>query len=158
MTEIYWQELAHTLFEEAGDALFLFDPETEQVQEVNPLAQRLTGFTRRELQQYRITFLFRSEAEGGVQRLRHAFRRTGLFHSQEGFWLRHRNEGHWVPVNLTITRLHTHPRTVGLITARDITERHQASAALQKAEAELRRVMSSVSDCLWTAEIRGQGQ
>jgi len=37
-------KLAQTLFEEAGDALFLFDPETETIIDHHPLASRLTGF------------------------------------------------------------------------------------------------------------------
>ncbi|TMQ31856.1 MAG: hypothetical protein E6K70_21725, partial [Planctomycetota bacterium] len=43
------EELSVTLFEEAGDALFLFDPESEQLADVNPMAQRLSGFSRAEL-------------------------------------------------------------------------------------------------------------
>ena len=42
-------EFARALFEESGDALFLFDPDTETVLDVNPMAQRLTGFSRREM-------------------------------------------------------------------------------------------------------------
>ncbi|MBY0527854.1 MAG: PAS domain S-box protein [Gemmataceae bacterium] len=158
MSDTYWQELAGTLFEEAGDALFLFDPDTEQLREVNPMAQRLSGFTRRELLDMKVTYLVRSEADGGLQRLRQAFRRTGLFHSQEGFWLRHKRDGVWVPVNLTVTRLHTAPHINGLITARDISERREAHALLQQAESELRRVLASVTDCLWSAEINPSGQ
>ncbi|MFN4260857.1 MAG: PAS domain S-box protein [Gemmataceae bacterium] len=153
MTDTYWPELAATLFEEAGDALFLFDPETEDLHEVNPMAQRMTGYSRRELLCLKVTYLFRSETAGGLHHLRQAFRRTGLFHSQEGFLLRHKEDNTWVPVNLTVTRLHTEPRTLGLITARDISERRHAHAQLAKAEAELRRLMSSVSDCLWSAEV-----
>src|SRR3979409_1109173 len=93
------EELSVTLFEEAGDALFLFDPESEQMLDVNPMAQRLTGYTRHELVRMQVTYLFRSEAQGGLQRLRVAFRKTGIFHSQEGFLLRHQKEGVWVPVN-----------------------------------------------------------
>jgi len=40
------KDLAQALFEEAGDALFLFDPETDQVQDINPMAERLSGFPR----------------------------------------------------------------------------------------------------------------
>ena len=40
-------EFAQTLFEEIGDAAFVVDPETEQVLEVNPMAQRLTGLPAR---------------------------------------------------------------------------------------------------------------
>jgi two-component system cell cycle sensor histidine kinase/response regulator CckA len=158
MQDTYWQELAGTLFEEAGDALLLFDPQSEQLRDVNPMAQRLSGFTRRELLDMTVTRLIRSDIEGGLQRLRQAFRRTGLFHSQEGFWLRHKRDGAWVPVNLTVTRLHTGRQTYGLATARDISERRQAHALLQQAEAELRRVLASVTDCLWSAEITAAGK
>src|SRR6516162_742302 len=112
------EELAVTLFEECGDALFLFDPDTEQLLDVNPMAQRLSGFGRSELLRLRITYLLRSEIQGGLQRLRHAYQKTGVFHSQEGFLLRHHREGLWIPVNLTITRLHAEQETLGLVTAR----------------------------------------
>ncbi|GIW79337.1 MAG: hypothetical protein KatS3mg105_1144 [Gemmatales bacterium] len=157
MAEINWQELAYTLFEEAGDALILFDPETEEILDVNPMAQSLSGFSRRELLKFKVTYLFRSESPGGMQRLRQAFRRTGLFHSQEGFLLRHEKGGVWIPVNLTITRLHTETSALGLITARDIRERRETLERIRKMEAELRRVTSSVSDCLWSAEVDSAG-
>ena len=40
------EELAQTLFEEAGDALFLFDPEDGRLVEINPMAQRFCGMSR----------------------------------------------------------------------------------------------------------------
>jgi PAS domain S-box-containing protein len=150
-------ELALTLFEESGDALFLFDPATEQLVDTNPMAERLSGFSHAELLQMKATYLFRSEVQGGLVRLRHAFLKTGLFHSQEGFLLRHRDEGVWVPVNLTVTRLHARPQPLGLITARDITERREVAARVERAEAELRRVLASVTDCLWSAELDAKG-
>jgi PAS domain S-box-containing protein len=143
------EELGLTLFEEAGDALFLFDPDSEQLVNVNPMAQRLTGFARRDLLRMAVTYLFRSEAQGGVRRLRHAFRKTGLFHSQEGFFLRHQNDGVWVPVNLTINRLHARPRTLGLITARDVSERRRALAQARQAEDRLRTLMDHIPDLIY---------
>ena len=35
--------LGRALFQEAGDALFLFDPDTDRLMAVNPMAERLTG-------------------------------------------------------------------------------------------------------------------
>jgi PAS domain S-box-containing protein len=151
-------ELSVTLFEEAGDALFLFDPETEEICDVNPMAQRMSGFSRTELLHLQITYLFRSEIQGGLQRLRHAYKKTGVFHSQEGFLLRHHQEEAWIPVNLTITRLHGEVKTLGLVMARDIREHRKMYSELQRMDAELRRVLSCVSDCLWSAEVQSDGR
>ena len=151
-------ELAQTLFEEAGDALFLFDPEGEQVLDVNPTAQRLTGCSRQDLLKFPITYLFRSEAPHGLQRLRHAFKKTGAFHSQDGFLLRRMHEGSWIPVNLTISRLHSEPRTLGLVTARDMREQRQTLDQLQRAEAELRRVVSIVQCYLYSVTVDPSGR
>jgi two-component system cell cycle sensor histidine kinase/response regulator CckA len=158
MTAYNLAELGLTLFEESGDALFLFDPESEQLLEVNPMAQRLTGSPRLELLRHPVGYLFRSETPGGLQRLRQAYRKTGVFHSQEGFLLRHQKDGVWTPVNLTVTRLHAEERTLGLITTRDISERREAQLLLQKKEAELRQVLASVSDFLWSAEVDTAGR
>jgi PAS domain S-box-containing protein len=139
------QELVQTLFEESGDALFLFDPDTEQLLDVNPMVQRLSGFARQELLKMPISFLFRSETPGRLNRLRQAFHKTGVFHSQEDFLLRTNRDGAWISVNLTITRLHVRPRKLGLIAARDIRERQEAHRRQMKTEAELHRVLASVS-------------
>ncbi len=146
------KDLAQALFEEAGDALFLFDPDTDQLQDVNPMAERLSSFSRTELLTFQATYLFRFAGQGGKQRLHHAATKTTVFHAQDGFLLRTRQDGVWVPVNVTITRLHIQPRTMALLTARDMREQHEAHQRLQRMEAELRRVLASVSDCLWSAE------
>ncbi|HEV3117034.1 MAG TPA: PAS domain S-box protein, partial [Gemmataceae bacterium] len=152
------EELSVTLFEEAGDALFLFDPESEQLVDVNPMAQRLSGFSRPELLRLPVTYLFRSEIQGGLNRLRHAYQKTGVFHSQDGFLLRHQRGGTWIPVNLTVTRLHAEPKVMGLVTARDVREQREAQRRLKKAEAELRSVLSAVSDFIWSADIDPDGK
>lgn len=158
MSSIYSKELAQALFEEAGDALFLFDPESDRLLDVNPLSLKLTGFTYDQLLQLPATYLFRFGGQGGMHRLRQATLKTMVFHSQEGFYLRTPQDGVWIPVNLTVTRLHLLPRTMALITARDVRERHEAQARLKEAEAELRRVMGSVSDCLWSATVDEKAQ
>ncbi|HZY85990.1 MAG TPA: PAS domain S-box protein, partial [Gemmataceae bacterium] len=155
MNAINAKELAQALLEEAGDALFLFDPETDQVYGVSRAAEQLSGYTREELLQFPATYMFRFGGQGGQNRLRQAAAKTGVFHSQEGYFLRTRSDGVWVPVNVTVSRLHVKPRPLALILARDVRERHEAHERLQKMEAELRRVLSAVSDCLWSAEYAG---
>jgi PAS domain S-box-containing protein len=150
--------LARALFEESGDALFLFDPDTDQLLDVNPVAEHLTGCARAELLGMPATYYFRFGGKGGKERLHAAATQTGVFHSQEGYFLRTAQDGVWIAVNLTVARLHVKPKTLALITARDVRERHEAAVKLERMEAELRRVLASVSDCLWSAEIDGQGR
>jgi PAS domain S-box-containing protein len=157
MSEISPKELVQALFEEAGDALFLFDPETDQLQAISRVAEQLTGFPARELLIMPATYLFRYGGHGGQQRLRQAAGRTGVFQSQDGYFLRTKEDGVWVPVNLTVSRLHVKPKTLALITARDMREQHEAHARLTRMEAELRRVLASVADCLWSGECDDKG-
>jgi PAS domain S-box-containing protein len=158
MNEFDASDIAQALFEEAGDALFLFDPETNSILDVNPMVEQLTGFARPELLGTDVSFLFRAEVPGGLRSLKQASRKTGIFHSQDGFYLRTQHDGVWTPVNLTVTRLHVQPKTLGLITARDIREQREAYAKLKKMEAEYARVLGSISDCVWSAGVDSRGE
>jgi two-component system, cell cycle sensor histidine kinase and response regulator CckA len=150
--------LAQALFEESGDALFLFDPESQQLLDANSTGQRLSGFPLRELLHFSLPQLFRFEGPGGMQPLVSASRKTGVFHSGEGYAMRTIKDGVWIPVHLTTARLHVKPKTLGLITARDDRGQYEAHQQLKGVEAQLRRVMASVSDCLWSAEVDNTGQ
>ena len=152
MTSFDQAELARALFEEIGDALFLLDPDSDRLIEVNPVVLRLTGFTRPEVLRFPATYLFRFEPSGGLQRLRGAFTKTMVFHNQDGYLLRTKEDGVWIPVNLTVSRLHVPPRPLGLIIARDDRDRRAAFAQARRVEAELRKVLSSSPAALWSAE------
>src|SRR4051812_28221835 len=119
MNDLFSEGLARALFEEAGDALFLLDPDTDRLLDANAVAERLSGYARADLLDRPATYWFRFGGRGGLNRLRQAAGKTGVFHSQEGFFLRTNRDGVWVPVNLTVARLHVEPRTLALITARD---------------------------------------
>jgi hypothetical protein len=144
-------ELAQALLSEIGDALFLLDPETDQLLEVNPVVLRLTGFSRSEVMEFPASYMFRFEASGGIQRLRSAFVKTMVFHGQDGFLMRTKTDA-WVPVSLTVSRLHVQPKTLGLIIARDDRERRSALAQARRVESELRTVLASSPAALWSAE------
>ncbi len=150
--------LAQALFEESGDALFLFDPESQQLLDANSTSQRLSGFPLRELLHFSVPQLFRFEGPAGLQPLLSASRKTGIFHSGEGYSMRTIKDGVWIPVHLTTARLHVKPKTLGLITVRDDRGQYEAHQKLKEVEGQLRRVMASVSDCLWSAEVDNAGQ
>ncbi|MFO0877351.1 MAG: PAS domain S-box protein [Gemmataceae bacterium] len=152
------KNLAQALFEEAGDALVLFDPDTDRIVDVNPMAERLSGYTREELLAFSATYLFRFTGTNSKARFQHAAQKTTVFHAQDGFLLRNKRDGVWVPVNVSITRLHIQPNVLALITARDMREQQETHSRVQRMEAELRRVLSSVSDCLWSADWTSDGK
>jgi len=132
-------ELAQTLFEEIGDAAFITDTGTTRLVDVNPMAQRMTGLPRAELLRLPLDQLFRSDADAGLAHLQRALHTTQTFHSQEGYFLRRGTDGPWIPVNLTLTRLHTERGQLGLVLARDVTERVEAEERLRLANATLER-------------------
>jgi two-component system cell cycle sensor histidine kinase/response regulator CckA len=149
--------LGQALFQEAGDGLFLYDPDSEALLDVNPMAERLIGLPKKEIKRWPATYWFRFGGQGGQKghdSLRRAGQQTITFHGQDGFVLRTSQEGVWMPVNLTVSRLHVQPKTLSLITFRDVREQHAASSQLRKAEMYMRRVLANVSDCLWGAEIQ----
>jgi PAS domain S-box-containing protein len=125
--------LAEALFNESADALFLVDPQTDQLLDVNPVAVRLTGFRREELLCLKAAALFRSEPDDRRECPR-----------QTASWLRTSQEGIWAPVTLRISRLPLRPRAVVLITARDVTEWKGAERKLQEQRAFLEQLIAHI--------------
>jgi PAS domain S-box-containing protein len=150
--------LAEALFEETGDAMFFFDPETAKLIDANSTAQRLMGYSLPELLRLSVKDVLHSANEDAWKRLETASRQTSVFHNEEGYFLKTVKEDVWIPVNVTMARLHLKPKIMGLITARDVRRQHEARTQLRSLENELRRVMDLVSDCLWSAEIDEAGK
>jgi PAS domain S-box-containing protein len=149
--------LAGVLFRESGDALLVVDPLTERVVDVNPMAQQLSELSREELLQASIRALLRHEQEW--QDWLVPVHRPAPFHGREGFLLRTRQPGRWVPVAVTISPLHFEGGDpLALFALRDRREQVEAQRRVQRTEAELRRVLMSVSDCLWTCRVEPDGR
>ncbi|HBI46219.1 MAG TPA: hypothetical protein DDY78_25705, partial [Planctomycetales bacterium] len=130
---------------------------TGKLLDVNPVALRLTGFGRSEILEFPANYLFRSEQQGGRSRLRAAVSQTMIFHAKDGYLLRTSKDGVWIPVNLSISRLHVRPHPLALITVRDVRERREAELRLRRMEGELSRLTGSISACLWSAEVNEAG-
>jgi PAS domain S-box-containing protein len=150
--------LARALFEESADALLLLDPETDQLLDANATAQRLIGIPLRELLRMPLDQVLRFGGPGGLRRVREAAHKTSTFHAQDGYYLCTDRPETYVPVHLSISRLHLQRRTLVLITARDVRDQHAAQARLRQAEEELRRTLAAVPDCVWTAEVDAAGK
>jgi PAS domain S-box-containing protein len=146
--------IARSLFREANDAFFLFDPESLAVVDLNPAAQRLTGLEKHEACEMNLGELFESLGPGGLDRLAVALNRTGFFHSREGYFLR-KASGKALPVNISVSRIHTEPEPIGLIVARDVSDRKRAEEALRRVQARYTSLVESTGVVVW--EIAGPG-
>ncbi len=101
-------------------------PNTDRLLEVNAVALRLTGYSRSELLDLPASLLFRFETPNGSQRLKARSPKRWCSTGKTASLLRARKDEAWVPVSLTISRLHVTPKTLGLIIARDDRERRAA--------------------------------
>ncbi len=145
---------ARSLFREANDAFFLFDPRTRAIVDVNPAALRMTRLEKDAACTMRLEDLFSGSDTGGLERLIQALDTTGFFHSREGYVLR-RPGREDLPVNLSVSRIHTEPETVGLVVARDISERKRAEDALKQVEARYRSLVASTGVIVWEVDADG---
>jgi PAS domain S-box-containing protein len=141
-------EIGRSLFREANDAFFLFDPATRKIIDLNPAAQRLTGLEKDDACSMRLEDLFSAQGAGGLDAMTDALAHTGFFHSREGYDLRTASKGD-LPVNVSVSRIHTQPDPVGLVVARDISERKKAEAALKQVDARYRSVVASTGVMVW---------
>jgi PAS domain S-box-containing protein len=125
------EEIAHSLFRESNDAFILFNPTDNRVVDLNPAALRLTGYERKAALGILVTDLLHSDDPNGVRNLIEAYRKTGFFHSREGYQLK-RPDGTPLAVNVSVTRIHTSPDPLGLAVIRDISERRKAQELLEQ--------------------------
>jgi PAS domain S-box-containing protein len=149
-------QLGQALFEEAGDALLLIDPTENRVLDANRMAERLTGYRRSELRGQPFWQLIDCP-EPESEPMEQALQQTITFHARDGYRLRCKAAPGWVPVNLTVARLHVTPRPLALVTARDLRKQLESYRKLQRAEAELQRVLVSVPDALWSSRRDDRG-
>ena len=117
-------EIARCLFRESNDSLFVFEPVSRLVVDLNPAALRLSGLTRKKALALRIEDLFSEQSADGLRRMEEALEKTGRFLPTEDFFLI-RAAGEPVPVNVSVSRIHTRPEPLGLVVARDVSERAQ---------------------------------
>ena len=88
MIETLHKKIAPVLFEEANDAFLIFRLDDYHVVDANPATQRLTGYRRKQLLGMKLRDLFNSDAEQTIEKMVAAFQSSGLFHAQDGYYLK----------------------------------------------------------------------
>jgi PAS domain S-box-containing protein len=145
-------EIALCVFREANDALVIFDPRDRKVVDLNPAALRLTGLAKKTALTLKINDLLSSTDPALFHHLLDASHRTGFFHSREGYTLA-RKDNPPIPVNVSVSRIHTQPEPLALAMIRDITGRMKVEEELRRAHDELEsRVQERTAELLQAKE------
>lgn len=148
--------MAGALFHEAIDALLVVDPISERVLDANPAAVRLTEFGRDELVHFSLRALIRHEQEWQDW---HIGSSCTPMPGSDSFLLRTRQPDRWVPVGINITRLQIPGSDpLALCRLRDRRDQLESQRRLLRVEAELRRLLSCVSDAVYSARIEADGR
>jgi PAS domain S-box-containing protein len=141
-------EIGRSLFREANDAFFLFDPTTRKIVDLNPAALRLTGLEKDDACMMRLEDLFSASTAGGLEGVTDALAKTGFFHARDGYSLRRPAKSD-LPVNVSVSRIHVEPDPVGLVVARDISDRKQAEEARKQVETRYNSLIASTGVMVW---------
>jgi len=146
--------IAQALFEESRDALFLLDTQAQTILDANGAAQRLSGFSLRELMAVSVASLFQCDEQPGLCPLPPNVRRQHHRYAQRHYRLRCFGGQGWLPVDVTVTKLVVQPDSLALVTVQNA----RISAANRAWDTRrLRRLMGDFAVCLWRAEISPTG-
>ncbi|HMB93195.1 MAG TPA: PAS domain S-box protein [Rhodothermales bacterium] len=141
------EESYRTIFELASDAIFVHDIETGAILDANRKACELHGCTLDELKELGLSGISDGELPFDAEHAQAYVRRAADGEPQRFEWLVRRKTGErlWVEVSLHRVRILGSERVIASV--RNIDERKQAEAALQRAHDELEaRVASRSSD------------
>ena len=149
-------EVANALFRESGDAVVVVDPADLRIIDVNSVVTRFTDLARDTLLGSHLPELVQSENRDsdGFETIR----QTQTFHSRDGYRLRTQRPDLWIPVSVTISRLHfLNASPLGLVTLRDLRELNESRRIAERSSNELKRVLQSINDCVWNAIVDDRG-
>ena len=127
------------IFDLSNDAIFVHDPATGQVVDVNRKAYEEHGYTREELASLPLGALSAEDEGFTAERLRAYFERAALGEPQRFEWRERTRDGRrpWKEVTLRLVVINGRDRL--LATARDITEQRSAAEAVRRAQEDLER-------------------
>lgn len=141
--------LQATLFNESPEAMWVYDPETLQILEVNETMVRRSGRTRDELLGLRVTEL------GPAWNSDHVVQRVASDATDRSatVWLHFGPHGEHRWVEVVTHGIEWHGSFATLALSRDITAQHRAEEALRSSERRLAGVLASMQEMAFSIDL-----
>ncbi|PCJ86181.1 MAG: hypothetical protein COA57_06590 [Flavobacteriales bacterium] len=134
------EEQFHTLFEQAGDALFLIGGPDGHFTDVNRRACKALGYTREELLTLGVADI---NPDLSLEKFSELFENLALHKPITVEAMNRRKSGSTFPVEIRSVRINIHGKKRILSMARDITERKKADQAIKDKEERLSQFINS---------------
>ncbi|GAG01199.1 unnamed protein product, partial [marine sediment metagenome] len=141
------------LFESAGDAIFLADPDTGEILDANSAAAKLIGRERSQIIGMHQSQLHPADQVEDYRQKFERHIREGRAADFEAEALR--ADGSTVPVFIGASLVEVAGRTVIQGRFVDLTERKRAEEALRQSEDRFRSLVESTSDWIWEVDENG---
>lgn len=142
-------EVFHDIFNSSSDAIFIHDPHSGQIIDVNDTAVKMYGYSKRELKRLSVEELS-SNKDGYTQKMAGLFIGKSIASGVQVFpWMAKRKDGStfWVEVALKHQSIGVHERVIA--TVRDMTSREKTENALRQSELWYRTLFDSASDAIF---------
>ena len=132
------EERYRAVVEQAGEGIFLFDPETKHILEANPAFQKMFGYEAEELKGVTLYDLVPQDNEGVDRNVERALERGYLLVGER---LYRRKDGFRIDVEVSGSVISHGGKEVICSVVRDITERKRAEEVLRSSEARFRTLV-----------------
>jgi|GEM_PF-1385094 len=147
------EERYRAVVDQAGEAIFLVDPDTRCVLETNPAAQMLLGYSPAELQGMPLYRFIAAEPEDIERRLGH-LATLPAGESQSFERILRRKDGTVVPVWVSGSSLRYRGKRLVSVLVRDLSERKQAEQALRESEERYRSLVEWCPDGIYVVDVQ----
>jgi len=139
------------LFEQAHDAILVFNPEDEVILDVNQRACEVYGFTREEFLDMSLKRISQNVPRG-EQQIRETLER-GVYHHFET--VQFRKDGSQMALEINAAVVNFKGRRAILSIHRDVTDRKRAEEALRESESRNRAILDALPDLMFLQSADG---
>ena len=145
------EERFHKIFDHSNDAIFVLDPEADEILDVNSKTCSMLGYSREELLSMPITAIHPNEMPELLAFARSVFKKGSGWTNELTCLTK---TGNTLPAEISASVIDIGERTRIIALVRDISDRKRAEAALQRYSEDLERLVEECTAQLRQAEER----